>query len=432
MRGAGLDAVLYGASAAFALYLLTSSSFMTHRTWAQFASPVYEVAAAASLVLAGAAARVGRHRLAQARLLVALFVLAGALVAPLTAAVWWRVQRGPAYAASEVIITEGAAAEVVHGRDPYATHFASHELAGRTPSIAEHFPYLPGMAIFGLPRAFAPVTPWTDARVFFGLTAALAAGAALARWRTPAERRLRALQVLLVLPTGASLLVAGGDDVPVLALSLLALVLFDRGRHRESAVAIGSAALLKLTAWPLLLALAFAARGPRGRNRIRSPLVIASAIVLAAMSAAAAVDPGSFANDVLLFPLGLTSLPSPAATTTLGSTVVGAVGNSGAPRVLVTAALLVVALLAAATLLGALARSRGRLRAAEPAAAAAAILAVLIVLAPVARAGYWIYPAELLMWAALLRPRGAASWAAVPWRRLSFSTVPRAGESASW
>src|SRR5262249_60797054 len=105
--------------------------------------------------------------------------------------------------------------EVLRGRDPYSAHLGSSELAGREPSIAQHFPYLPGMAAFGLPRALLGKAWWTDARIFFALVTALAAAAALWSWPAPAEQRLRALQVLLVLPTGALVLVAGGADVPV-------------------------------------------------------------------------------------------------------------------------------------------------------------------------------------------------------------------------
>ena len=39
----------------------------------------------------------------------------------------------------------------------------------------------------------------------------------------------------------------------------------------------------------------------------------------------------------------------------------------------------------------------------EAAAAAALVLLTLIVLAPVARAGYLVYPLDLIAWAALLR-----------------------------
>jgi hypothetical protein len=408
-RGVAVDALLYAASATFAVHLLGSSPWVKYRTWAGFAWPAYTAGAAAALVLAVLAARLGRRRLAAARLLLALLVLAGALVLPLTAEVRWRPVQGPVYAPSEVVLTESAAADLLRGRDPYSARFTSPELAGRERSVAEYFPYLPGMAVFGLPRALLAKTPWTDARVFFALATLLAATAAL--YRQAADRRLRALQLLVVLPTGASVLVTGGDDVPVLALSLCAVVLFSRGRDVASAFAIGAAAMLKLTAWPLLLALAVAARGdPSCRGRGASALTLAAAVVGLAVLAAAAAGPAHFADDVLLFPLGLTPFHSPAGSTSLGSALLGTVSGAPGPapaRIAATAALLTLPLLVGVASLAAVARARGPrpARAAGAAAAAGAMLAALVVVAPVSRAGYVIYPLELLLWAGLLHER---------------------------
>ena len=51
------------------------------------------------------------------------------------------------------------------------------------------------------------------------VTLALLAGA-LWLARAPPDRTLRAVQVFVVLPTGALFLAGGGDDLPVLAISL--------------------------------------------------------------------------------------------------------------------------------------------------------------------------------------------------------------------
>ena len=381
---------------------------LRNTTWAAFAWPTYAAGAAAALALMAVVSRLDTRRLAQARLLLALAVVAGAVVAPLAVEVQWRTEPGRAppgslhpYGASEVVVTEGAAEALVHGRDPYSTHFASRELEGRSPSTAEHFPYLPAMTVFGLPRALIGSRPWTDGRIFFALGAALVAAFALARWRAPPQQRLRALQLLVVLPTGAHALVTGGDDVPVLALLLLSLVLLEQGRHEASAGALAVAALLKLTAWPLLLA--FAATSRRGVR-------LAVGLVTLGVVPAAAAGPGDFADDVLLFPTGLTALPSPAASATLGSTLVGG-APLNATRVALTLALFGLAGLVSAAVLRALAA-----REAGPAGAAAAagvILLGLIMLSPVARAGYLVYPIDLLAWAFLLRTPQPAT-AALP------------------
>ena len=278
-------------------------------------------------------------------------VLVGAVAVPLAAEVRLRADRGPEYAHSEVVITESAAEEVVQGRDPYGAQFTSAELAGRKPGIREHFPYFPGMAAFGLPSALPLGTAWSDARIFFALATLAAAIAALWNWRVPVERRLLAFQVLIVLPTGALSLATGGDDLPVLALCLLALVLLERGQPFASAWAIAAAALLKLTAWPVLLALAVLAPELRRPGGVRSPLALALAVVTLGLLPAVAAGPAELAEDVVLFPLGLTALASPAASTTLGSVLIDPLAGSSQlsiARGALTAALLAAALTVAA------------------------------------------------------------------------------------
>jgi hypothetical protein len=397
------DIVLYAAGAAFVLRMLTSS-FLKFETWAWFAGPAYLLGVVGAGALALAASRLRARRLMVARFVVALAVLFGALVLPLTAEVMWRAERGARYAPAEVVVTERAASEVLRGRDPYSAHLGSSELAGREPSIARHFPYLPAMAAFGVPRALLGKAWWTDARIFFALVTALAAAAALWTWPAPAEQRLRALQVLLVLPTGALVVVTGGDDMPVLALSLLALVLLGRGLHVASALTVAAAAALKLTAWPLLVCLAFAARGTHPRRRVGA-IVLAPVAALLAVLPAFVASPPDFADDVFLFPLGLTGLASPARSTTAGSLVMGSVAPSaspGATRLAVTAALVAVALAALVVAIVRVARAR-RPGPSVVAAAAGGTLLTLVVLAPVARAGYLVYPIDLLAWAFLLR-----------------------------
>jgi hypothetical protein len=373
---------------------------LRNRTWADLAWPAYTAGAAAALALAA----IGCAQLLRARLALAAGVFVFAVVVPLAVEVQWRSEpaRSPAsalhpYGASEVVVTEGAASALLHGHDPYAVRFASPELVGRAQGIDGHFPYLPAMIAFGVPRAVVPEVAWSDARLFFLAASVAAALVAFRRWRAPPETRLRALQVLLVLPTGAAVLATGGDDVPVLALCLLALVLLDSGRRTASAWAAAGAALLKLTAWPLLLALAVAS--PR---RCRVPFGAVALVVLGAVAS----GPTAFVDDVLLFPTGLADLPSPAATTTLGSMMIAPVSESS-HRAAVTVALLAAAVLIAVISSRSLVH-RGQGGAADVALGAGVFLLALIVLSPVARAGYLVYPLDLLAWAVLLRRSEAA------------------------
>jgi hypothetical protein len=410
-RGSLVDAVLYAASAVFCAQTLAFATSVAHRTWAGFALPAYAGGAVVALVLASLAGRVSPMSLKSVRLLLVSSVVAGAVAIPLAVEVRWRADRGPEYAHSEVVVIESAAAEVVVRRNPYAATFSSPELAGRKPAIREHFPYLPGMAAFGLPRALKPDVWWTDARLFFALAVVAAVVGALHCWQAPLERRLVAFHVLVVLPTGALPLATGGDDLPVLALCLLALSLLTRSHGLAAGVAIAAAASLKLTAWPVLLALVVAVSLRRLREP--APAFVPLAVAAAWLPATLASGPAEFVEDVLLFPLGLTAQPSPAATPTAGSLVVDALVAAGTPssaRVAVTAGLLVAAVVLAAAVMLILVRRGGPGR--SPAIAASEIatwsgilFVLLVVLAPVGRPGYLVYPLNLLLWGALLRER---------------------------
>ena len=110
------------------------------------------------------------------------------------------------------------------GRDPYAATFLHGSLAARPLGTKTHFPYLPGMLPFGVPRALDGRSPLSDARLPFAAATLAAFGLAAARWPGRSTGRLRTAQVLLVLPTGALLMATGGDDLPVLGLMLASLV----------------------------------------------------------------------------------------------------------------------------------------------------------------------------------------------------------------
>jgi hypothetical protein len=183
-------------------------------------------------------------------------------------------------------------------------------------------------------------------------------------------------------------------------------VLAQGGRHGASLAAAAAAASLKLTAWPVLLALAITDPGIRRGRTGRARLALAVALLGLVMLPAAA-HPTHFAEDVFAFPVGLTALPSPATTATVGSVVIEIVGGASPQwhaRVLASTAMLGIGLLVGAGALLALARSRGsRTRpAAEAAVGAAAVLVALILLAPIGRSGYFVYPLDLAVWAGLL------------------------------
>ncbi|MGW6732157.1 hypothetical protein [Streptomyces sp. NPDC055013] len=174
-------------------------------------------------------------------------------------------------------------------------------------------PYLPGMAIFGIPHALFGGTPLADARVWFGgvfmasmlaaarravlnrlLWGGISGGAGPGRAasdRSPSDRSASdrsassagkaspdAVLLLASFPPVALPLAVGGVDLPVIGLMCLGLALAGRGGSGTAAgLAMGGAAALKWTAWLLLpvglvlLAVTAGRRGgDTGRNRRRA------------------------------------------------------------------------------------------------------------------------------------------------------------------
>jgi hypothetical protein len=373
----------------FALIVAFAASIHLYREWGRVAMGPYAAGAVAASVLA---VRAGAAR---ARVWLAVFVFVGAALVPLGLEVAWRVRTSPGrHAQSEAIVTEEAAEALVHGKDPYATTYLHGPLADRPLGTKTHFPYLPGMLVFGLPRALAGHRSVADARVWFALTTLALTGASLALWRTSAEAKLHAVQWLVVLPTGALLMATGGDDLPVLALLLFALVLAQRDRPVAGGIALGVAAATKQTAWVLVPFLLIAAMA-NGRPAATKLAASTAAVVLPVIAAALAWNPGAFWEDAVRFPLGLGKQRTPAATPTIGSLIVHTFPEAKTG--------LTVALIGAVGILVLYLLVRRPPRSVAQAAAwAAGVFTVGYVFAPAARFGYVVYPIDLLVWASAL------------------------------
>src|SRR5205807_2224016 len=163
--------------------------------------------------------------------------------------------------------------------------------------LLAYLPYQPGMAVFGLPRATLGTHWWTDARVGFAAVTALALALAI-RQLPRSPRTIRALQVATVLPVCALTLAVGGDDLPVLALCLLALAYASRNRPAAAGIAVGLAGALKLFAWPVAIVLLFL---PMNRRRYA---IGAFGIPILALIPAFLVDPDAAVENVVRFTLG--------------------------------------------------------------------------------------------------------------------------------
>jgi hypothetical protein len=204
---------------------------------------------------------------------------------------------------------------------------------------------------------------------------------------------------MTVLPTAALPLATGGDDLPVAALLLLGLVLLQRRRPLWAGVALGVAASMKITAWPLA-ALAFLVARDRNGARGRRPSLAVAVGILGVMIPAvlptAAENFSAFIENVVRFPLGLAGVQSPAASPLIGHLVVSLF--PGIHR-LFTGAL-------AAVGLGVLGYVLVKRRPTTPAALAGLVgwvMTVAILLAPATRVGYLLYPVDFFVWAWLLR-----------------------------
>jgi uncharacterized membrane protein len=257
------------------------------------------------------------------------------------------------------------------------------------------------MLVFGVPRAADGVSPWSDARVWFTAAAAVAAGFGLAQMRAAPAARIRMFQVLFALPTGALLLATGGVDIPVIAM-LLATAALARSERPVAAGVLGGLALAAKQTSILVLPFLVLAL-PRGLPRRR--FVLAAGGVAAAVIVPFAVwDMEAFIEDAVLFPLNLGQGESAAATPTVGSLLLDLVPTH---RTAVTVLLVVVIVGVMGLLL-----LRGRTPSmAQACARAAGAFVTAVALAPASRAGYLVYPANLIVWAIAFRdqsPGGGA------------------------
>jgi hypothetical protein len=322
---------------------------------------------------------------------------------PLSLEVLWRTDTGgTAHVQPEVAVVEDSGSRVAHGHDPYLLVDGNRhhvQAPPGQPAYDVYNPYLPLMSVFGLARSTKAPARITDARVAFSLITIVVVIAALALCRGPTGPRLLALQSMTVLPTAALPLATGGDDLPVAALLLLALVLLQRRRPLAAGAALGVAASMKITAWPLAALAVLAARGADGRTGYRPRRALLAGmgvVVLPAVLPTALSNVSAFVDNVVRFPLGLAGIRSPAASPLLGHAVVTAFPGLGHAFPLVVAGLGVLAL-------GwVLVRRTPR----TPAALARLIgwaFVVAIVLAPTTRIGYFLYPVDFFVWAWLLR-----------------------------
>jgi hypothetical protein len=394
-----IDALLYGLSASFAAIAAGAAGIPLQRTWGRTALWGYLLATAAAAVASLRRRSEDRDQRHRALLAVAVFALTA--VVPLVIAAHLRAKGDPGdRAQSEVIIVEEGADALFDGRDPYAEEYLDGPLSDRPLATRLHFPYMPFMLAFGIPRALVGHVPWADARVWFTIFSLSVALPSLFRMQGSPAARVLTFQVLFALPTGALLLATGGVDIPVLALLLTTFVLAQRGGTVSAGLVGGLALATKQTS---LLVLPFVALAMSDGSARRRFLATAGLVGLGVTLPFAIWDVRAFVEDAVLFPLGAGHGGSAAQTPTLGSLLLDLFPTQ---RDLITALLVVLVLGVVALLLV----SGRRSSPAQACARAAGAFLVACALAPAARVGYLVYPANLIVWAiAFRRPEGIAA-----------------------
>ncbi|MFJ3961658.1 glycosyltransferase 87 family protein [Streptomyces sp. NPDC090036] len=372
-------------AAAWALSFPLFSSLEPHRLWGWCAVAGYLVAAWTTLF--------GHRRAGLAA------ALLGAVALPLL----WLVLTGQGQ--SEVTVIERSGRLLLESGRLYVD---------RPAAVQEYTPYLPGMALLGVPRALLGggdgwvVRLLGDARIW---CAAALFGCLWAARRLLGGGPGRLLPVLVASPVVALPLAVSGVDLPLAGLCCLALAAAAAaGRPVLAGAALAGACALKWTALPAVavaVALLAACRG--GRPAVRCGLVAAGGTALLVLPGAL-LQPAELWHQVFAFPTGRAQVPTPASSPLPGHLL----AELGLWGWYLTVGLLLAGGLAVA--LSLFARPPRTVVAAADRLALGLTLGFL--LAPAGRFGYLALPLLLVVWARSVTPPGVS-------RVVAGSGVPR-------
>src|SRR5258708_3883131 len=367
--------------AAFAGCVAVFSTNNIHQLWGLIAACSY--AAAAVAVLAWRSRGID---------LALLLSVSGALITPL----FMNAATGRKQPEVAVIARSGRA--WVNSHSPYLG--AASLAAVHNPNAYD--PYLPVMALFGVPRALFGSHVATDPRVWFGGAFVLVFWLALRA--AGARNALRWTVLIAASPVVEFELGVGGTDIPILALLCLGLaLLWRRPRFVLAGIALGLASAAKATAWPAVIVAAVLIGTRDGWRLTLAFLGSALAACAAVVAPVAIVWPSALVENTILFPLGLAGIKAAAASPLPGH-LIADTGHTGH--------LIAVGLLA---LSGAVIAASLVIR--PPRTVPSAVwrlsigLTLMFLLAPATRFGYFIYPLSLLLWLEVspfgLRPAAA-------------------------
>lgn len=389
-RALRLDLLIYLVSLIFAAGTAFFSEFYGYRVWGNFATAGYLIAAALTVIGPvsgtglGRASSVLRSRwtpVAVAGLLAGVVPLLVLIFRRSPSFVWgqwpWAFPSQP-----EVWVVERSARLLLDHGTPYP----DLGLLGRAAHPDDYTPYGPSMTVYGLPRALFGDGPFTDARVAFLVASVLIIVLALRVLGWP-RIPVRAAQLAAISPLTLLTFAVAGDDLPVIALIVLATALAFRVNPVWPGIVCAVVVTTKLTALPALGVLAVAImvyRGGRGLAVFLGAMLATTAVLTVPVLL---VDPSSFVEHVILFPAGLGEAGSPAASPLPGYLIaqLGPVGHAAALALLALAACAIVTWLFA----------RPPRDAAAVTQRIAVSLGTAICLAPATRWGYLVYPLAL-------------------------------------
>jgi len=358
------------ACALFAAGVSLFSGDSLHRLWGVSAACAYAVAA---LVIMAWRSR------ATTGVDIALGVLiCGAILVPLL----WMVLNG--HGEPEVgVVANSAKILIKHG-----TPYKSTNVLATTTDPNQYNPYLPLMAVFGVPQAVLGHSVLTDPRVWFGLVflvvfafaLKIAGGRDASRWAL----------LVTASPIIAFELVVGGTDVPMVAFMCLGFALLWKPNPVAAGLALGIASSMKATAWPALI-VAFTLLYVRDGKRAAWRFTLVALVVVALIVGPFAIlRPAALVRNTILFPLGLAKVKSQAASPLLGHVLAqtGVLGHTIAVALLIGSGLAIAVSLVV------------RPPRDVPSATIRLVigLTAMFVLAPSTRFGYFIYPAAMMVW----------------------------------
>jgi hypothetical protein len=360
---------IFAVSTAWAILVLVFSHEHVHRLWGDMAAVGYGVALLIVLVV--------RHSRAADLALAAGFL--GGLVVPLgylCARSLWQ---------PEVAVVASSGWSLVNHGTPYP----DDAFLALTHNVNAFNPYLPVMALFGVPRAFFNLGLLTDPRLWFGAVfiavfwMALRHGGARDPWRWTV--------LVAATPVIAFELAVGGTDVPMVAFLCLGFAYLWARKPALAGLALGVGASMKATAWPALVVAAALLAVRDGKRAVVRFALTALGVVVVCVGPFLASHPKSIWVNTIKFPLGLAGLQSAAASPLPGHLIAQEWPHTG--HTIVVALLGLAGLAVAASLLFRPPRSVPR-----AVVLLAGAMTLMFVLAPSTRFGYFIYPGALAIW----------------------------------